>query len=135
MTLLGDVGVPPAVEMGIDVTWGDAPLWYAPFSDPEGLGFLKTLLGTTWSRRCAQAGCPVGVPCWLARSRDSGRRPRVGSSGVAETPLFNNVRTITVRWRPLLADGALVNQLQQDVPLGHLVVPDATLDSELQPVK
>jgi hypothetical protein len=37
------------------------------------------------------------------------------------------VRTVTVRWRPLLADSALVNQLQQDVPLGHLVVPDATL--------
>ena len=51
--------------------------------------------------------------------------------GAAEAPLFNNVRTITVRWRPLLADGALVNQLQQDVPLGHLVVPVATLDSEL----
>jgi hypothetical protein len=42
-----------------------------------------------------------------------------------------SVRTITVRWRPLKADGTLVNQLQQDVPLGHLVVPDATLDSEL----
>ena len=119
----GDVGVPPVVEMGIDVTWGDAPLWYAPFSDPEGLGFLKTLLGTTWSRRCVQDGCPVSVPCWLARSRDSDRRPRVGSSGVAETPLFNNVRTTIVRWRPLIDGGALVNPLQQDVLLDTLLSP------------
>ena len=71
----------------------------------------------------------------LGRSQDSDHRPRVGSSGVAGTTLFNNVRTIIVRWRPLLDDGALVNQLQQYVPLGHLVVPDATLDNELQPVK
>ena len=87
-------------------------------------------LGGTW-----KAGALLVSRVRLARSQDCALRLRVGSSGVAETPLFNNVRTIIVRWRPFLADGALVNQLQQDVPLGHLVVPDATLDSELQPVK
>jgi hypothetical protein len=115
------VGVPPAVEMGVYVTKGDALLWCAPFSDPEGLGFSGILLGTTWSRGCAQDGCPVGVPCWLARNRDSGRRPMVGSSGVAETPLFNNVRTTIVRWRPLIGCGTLVNPLQQDALLGALL--------------
>jgi hypothetical protein len=38
-------------------------------------------------------------------------------------------------WRPLLDGGALVNQLQHDVLIGHLLLPDATLDNELQPVK
>ena len=55
MTLLGDAGVPPVVEVGIGVTWGGAPLWYT-FLDPEGLWFTKTLLRTTWSRRCVQDG-------------------------------------------------------------------------------
>ena len=57
MTLLGDVGVPPAVEVGIDVTWGDALLWYAPFSGPEGLGFWVPSWG-----RCGPGGvCGTGV--------------------------------------------------------------------------
>jgi hypothetical protein len=33
------------------------------------------------------------------------------------------VRTIIVRWRPLLDGGALVNQLQQDVLLDTLLSP------------
>ena len=32
----GDVGVPPVVEMGRDVTWGEDPSWYVLFSDCRG---------------------------------------------------------------------------------------------------
>ena len=41
------------------------------------------------------------------------------------------VRTVLVRSGHLGPDGALVKQLQQVVILDHLVVPAATLDSEL----
>ena len=41
------------------------------------------------------------------------------------------VRTVFVRGGHLRPDGACVKQLQQGVVLGHLVVPLATLDSEL----
>jgi hypothetical protein len=54
--------------------------------------------------------------------------------GVAETPLFNNVRTTIVRCSHLGLDGLLVKQLQQGVVHGHLAVPLATLDNELQPI-
>ena len=83
MTLLGDVGVPPAVEMGIDVTWGDAPLWYAPFSDHRGVGVLETLLGTMRFRRYVQGGRPVSVSYKAGKSQGSDHWPRVGSSCVA----------------------------------------------------
>ena len=43
------------------------------------------------------------------------------------------VRTVLVRGGHLGPDGALVKQLQQGVILDHLVVPAATLDSELHP--
>jgi hypothetical protein len=32
----GDVGVPPVVEVGRDVTWGEDLSWYALFSDYRG---------------------------------------------------------------------------------------------------
>ena len=76
--------------------------------------------------------CPVSIPCgdWqdaetLALNRGSIR------PGVAETLLFNNVRTVKVRGGHLGPDGALFKQLQQVVTLGPLVVPAATQDSEL----
>jgi hypothetical protein len=99
--------------------WGEPGL--RPLA--ECWGVVCSRDDTTLSRRCAQDGCPVGVPCWLARRRDSGRRPRVGSSGVAEAPMFNNVRTTIVRWRPIIGCGALVNPLQQDVLLDALLSP------------
>ena len=52
--------------------------------------------------------------------------------------LFSNdtiVRTAIVRCGQLGPDGTLVKPLQQVPMNGHLVVPLATLDNELQPVK
>ena len=43
------------------------------------------------------------------------------------------MRTVLVRGGHLGLDGARVNQLQQGAILDHLVVPSATLDSELHP--
>ena len=43
------------------------------------------------------------------------------------------MRTVLVRGGHLGPDGARVKQLQQGVILDHLVVPSATLDSELHP--
>ena len=43
------------------------------------------------------------------------------------------MRTVLVRGGHLGPDGARVKQLQQGVILDHLVVPAATLDSELHP--
>jgi hypothetical protein len=57
-----------------------------------------------------------------------GRVEPAWSSGA---PLFNNVRTITVRCGHLGLDGQLVTQLQQGVVHGHLAVPLATLDNEI----
>ena len=51
--------------------------------------------------------------------------------GVAETPLFYNVRTTIVRCNHLGLDGQLVKQLQQGVVDDHLAVPPATLDYDL----
>ena len=58
-----------------------------------------------------------------------------GRHGAAETPLFNNVRTTIVRCGQYGLDGTLVKPLQQVPMNGPLVVPLATLDSELQPVE
>ena len=33
----GGVGVPPVVDMGRDVTWGEGPSWYVLFSDCQGV--------------------------------------------------------------------------------------------------
>ena len=82
-----------------------------------------------------QGGCPAVSRVGLARSRDADHRPRVGSSSVAETPLFNNVRTTIVRWRPLIGWRRASQPTTTRCAIGHLVVPDATLDNELQPVK
>ena len=49
----------------------------------------------------------------------------------SERSKVNIVRTVKVRGGHLGPDGTLVKQLQQVVTLGHLVVPVATLDSEL----
>ena len=57
MPLLGDAGVPPVVAVGIGVTWGGAPLWYAPFSGPEGLGFWVP----SWRRGGPGGVCGTGV--------------------------------------------------------------------------
>ena len=43
------------------------------------------------------------------------------------------MRTVLVRGGHLGLDGARVKQLQQGAILDHLVVPSATLDSELHP--
>ena len=76
--------------------------------------------------------CPVSVPCggWQGAETLTLNRG-LSRPGVAETPLFNNVRTAIVRCGQLRLDGTLVKQLQQMVTLGPLVVPAATLDSEL----
>ena len=76
--------------------------------------------------------CPVSVPCggWQGAETSTLNRG-LSRPGVAETPLFNNVRTVKVRGGHLGPDGTLVKQLQQVVTLDHLVVPAATLDSEL----
>ena len=44
------------------------------------------------------------------------------------------MRTVKVRGGHLGPDGTLVKPLQQEPMLGPLVVPVATLDSELQPI-
>ena len=54
-------------------------------------------------------------------------------SGVAETLLFNNVRTTMVLGGHRELGDALVKQLQQGVIHKYPVVPPATLDSELYP--
>ena len=94
-----------------------------PFFGSRGIGVHEDAPEDDVVQEVCVGRCPASVPCWLARSRDSGRRPRVGSSGVAETPLFNNVRTAIVRWRTLIDGGALVNPLQQDVLLDALLSP------------
>jgi hypothetical protein len=76
--------------------------------------------------------CPVSIPCGGWQEAETLTLNRgLSRPGVAETPLFNNVQTVKVRGGHLRPDGTLVNQLQQVVTLGHLVVPVATLDSEL----
>ena len=134
MTLLGDAGVPPVVEVGIGVTWGGVPLWYALFGS-RGIGVHEDAPEDDVVQEVCAGRCPVSVPCWLARSRDSDRRSRVGSSGVAETPLFNNVRTTIVRWRPLIGWRRACQPTTARCAIGRLAVPNATLDNELQPVK
>ena len=37
MPLGRGVGVPPVVDMGRDVTWGEGPSWYVLFSDCRGV--------------------------------------------------------------------------------------------------
>ena len=76
--------------------------------------------------------CPVSIPCggWQEAKTLTLNRG-LSRPGVAETPLFNNVRTVKVRGGHLGPDGTLVKQLQQVMTLGPLVFPAATLDSEL----
>ena len=69
--------------------------------------------------------------CWLQEDEVLALNRGLSRPGVAETPLFNNVRTTIVRCSQLGLDGLLVKQLQQVVTLGPLVVPAATLDNEL----
>jgi hypothetical protein len=76
--------------------------------------------------------CPVSIPSGGWQEAETLTLNRgLSRPGVAETPLFNNVRTVLVRGGHLGLDDALVKKLQQVVILDHLVVPAATLDSEL----
>ena len=76
--------------------------------------------------------CPVSIPCGGWQEAETLTLNRgLSRPGVAETPLFNNVRTAIVPCGHLGPDGALVKQLQQVVILDHRVVPAVTLDSEL----
>ena len=97
------------------------------------------------SINCWSAGLTRGTPIigsrigdamvlclsWSEMSHSCGVVVHVVWGGGA--PLFNNVRTTTVRCGHLGLDGQLVKQLQQGVAHGHLAVPPATLDNELQP--
>ena len=65
--------------------------------------------------------------CW---SKDDQCRKNISRSIHRHS---NPVRTVLVRGGHLGLDGARVKQLQQGAILDHLVVPSATLDSELHP--
>jgi hypothetical protein len=56
----GDVGVPPVVEMGRDVAWGDGPSWCALFSDRRGVedGRFGTQEGVCSLGTEGEAGLP-----------------------------------------------------------------------------
>jgi hypothetical protein len=56
----GDVGVPPVVEMGRDVAWGDDPSWYAPFLDRRRIedGRFSTQKGVCALGTEGEAGLP-----------------------------------------------------------------------------
>ena len=56
----GDVGVPPVVEMGRDVTWGEDPSWYVLFSDCRGVedGRFTTQEGVCALGTEGEAGLP-----------------------------------------------------------------------------
>ena len=90
------------------------------------------VLGGLVQEVCKGRECPVSIPSGGWQEAETLTLNRgLSRPGVAETPLFNNVRTVKVRGGHLGPDGALVKQLQQVVILDHLVVPAATLDSEL----
>ena len=90
------------------------------------------VLGGLVQEICKGQECPVSIPSGGWQEAETLTLNRgLSRPGVAETPLFNNVRTVKVRGGHLGPDGTLVKQLQQVVTLGPLVVPAATLDNEL----
>jgi hypothetical protein len=134
MTLLGDVGVSPVVEVGIGVT-GVAPRCGMPFFGSRGIGVHGDAPEDDVVQEVRAGRCPFSTPCWLARSRDSDHRSRVGLSGVAETPLFNNVRTTNSSLAAVNRMWRACQPTTARCAIGRLAVPNATLDNELQPVK
>jgi hypothetical protein len=114
---MGEAGLPSRLR-------ADAGFWDASLRVVVLGGFVREV-------REGQE-CPVSVPCggWQRAETVTLNRGLI-RPGVAETPLFNNVRTVKVRGGHLGPDGTLVKLLQQVPMIGHLVVPLATLDSEL----
>ena len=114
----------------MEFVWVGVPSWL----NRQGWVQLDVLVGLVEEVREGLSALSV-TRWWLQRAEALTLSRGLSRHGVAGPLLFNNVRTTIVRCGHLGLDGTFVKPLQQ-VPMdGPLVVPLATLDSELQPVK